>query len=381
MQSVFLDHNSTTALQPKVLEAMLPWLTQPIGNASSRHLFGRQAREAIEAARGQIAQTVGVQASQVIFTSGGTEANNWAIKGLTAPLSPSQLLISGLEHPCVMRPAMALAWQDWQVNSIATSPEGLLDIAHAKQLLAAPTGLVSAMLANNETGAIQPIAELALLARQHRALMHTDAVQALGKINLDMQSLGVHAMTLSSHKIGGPMGVGALVIDKRVDITPLLAGGGQERGLRSGSENVAAIVGFGVACALAVAALDNFQSQTFALRERFEQGLISLGAHIFAQGAARLSNTSFFAFDNLEGETLVNALDKAGYAVASGSACSSDSHAPSHVLISMGVAPDLARGAVRVSLHPSNTPAEIDGLLAALHTQVQRLKNLNAIAA
>lgn len=381
MQPVFFDHNSTTALRPSVLEAMLPWLTQAHGNATSRHIFGRKAREAIEAARQQIASLVGVQATQVVFTSGGTEANNWAIKGITAQLPPSQLLISAQEHPCVTKPAQALAWHDWQVNQIASSETGVIDLDQATDLLAKPTALISVMLANNETGVLQPIAALAQLARKQKALIHTDAVQALGKVPLNMSALGVHAMTLSSHKIGGPIGIGALVLDKRLDIAPLLDGGGQERGLRSGTENIAGIVGFAHACQLAIEQMDAYTLHTQALRSHLETGLIALGATIFGQQATRLPNTSFFAIENIEGETLVNALDKVGFAVASGSACSSDSSAPSHVLLSMGIAPDLAKGAIRVSLGLNNTLTEVDGFLSALQQQVHRLKNLNAIAA
>ena len=380
-KTVFLDHNSTTALKPQVLEAMLPWLTQATGNPTSRHVYGRNAREAMELARKQIAECVGVQASQVVFTSGGTEANNFAIKGITANQSPSQLLISAIEHPCVTRPAQSLAWHDWKVSQLGVNNQGVIDLTQAEQALSTRTGLVSAMLANNETGAIQPIAELAQLAKAHGALLHTDAVQAFGKIAVDMHALGAHAMTISSHKVGGPIGVGALILDKRVDIAPLFHGGGQERGLRSGTENVAGIVGFARACQLAMETLDARHTVVQALRDQLETGLNKLGATIFASQTERLPNTSFFAITNIEGETLVTALDKAGFAVASGSACSSDSTEPSHVLLAMGITPDLARGAVRVSLSDSNTSEEITQFLAALQQQVQRLKGLNAVAA
>lgn len=379
--SVFFDHNSTTALKPQVLEAMLPWLTAPTGNPTSRHVFGRNAREALELARKQIAECVGVQASQVIFTAGGTEANNFAIKGIASNLSPGQLLVSAIEHPCVARPAQSLAWQGWQVNQMKVNSDGVIDVAQAEQAFQTRPGLASVMLANNETGAIQPVSTLAALARAHGTLLHSDAVQAFGKIEVDMQALGVHAMTLSSHKIGGPIGVGALIIDKRVDIAPLLHGGGQERGLRSGTENVAGIVGFARAAQLAMQSLNSRGALVQGLRQQLDAGLHKLGATIFAAKAVRLSNTSFFAIPNIEGETLVTALDKAGFAVASGSACASDSTEPSQVLLAMGVAPDLARGAVRVSLSDSNTSDEITQFVAALQQQVQRLKGLSAVAA
>ncbi|WP_229007094.1 cysteine desulfurase family protein [Methylophilus sp. Leaf408] len=381
MNTVYFDHNSTTALKPEVLQAMLPWLSQTAGNATSRHIYGRNVRDAVEAARKEIAECVGVQASQVVFTSGGTEANNFAVKGITTNLTPTQILVSAIEHPCVSRPAQSLAWHEWKVQTLKVNTQGVIDLADAEQKLNTHTGLVSAMLANNETGAIQPIAELAALTKAKGALLHTDAVQAFGKLEVDFGALGVNAMTISSHKIGGPVGVGALILDKRVDIAPLLHGGGQERGLRSGTENVAGIVGFAKACKLAVATLKMRSMAQTKCRDQLETGLQNLNAVIFGQQAERLPNTSFFAIPNIEGETLVTALDKAGYAVASGSACSSDSTEPSHVLLAMGIEPDLARSAVRVSLGESNSEAEVQGFLKALQQEVKRLKGLNAVAA
>jgi cysteine desulfurase len=242
------------------------------------------------------------------------------------------------------------------------------------------TALVSVMAANNETGVLQDIPAIAELCRRHGALLHTDAVQALGKISLDFNALGVNAMSLSAHKIHGPQGAGALVLDKRVDIKPLLYGGGQEKGLRSGTENIAAIVGFGMACELAQRELNDRIATTENLRNRLETGLHRLGATIFGAGSARLPNTSFFAFPNIEGETLVVAMDKKGYAIASGSACSSDSTEPSHVLLAMGVDPEFARGAVRVSLGADNTAEQIDGFLLTLENELLRLKRMAALA-
>jgi cysteine desulfurase len=254
-------------------------------------------------------------------------------------------------------------------------------MAHLQKLLKAPTNLVSVMLANNETGAIQDVAKVAEIAREQKAYVHTDAVQALSKMPVDFFALNVHAMTVSSHKIGGPLGAGALVLDKRIDIQPLLYGGGQEKGLRSGTENVAAIVGFGAACELAIKNLTAFDMHTENLRKRLEIGLNNMHAVIFGQYGLRIPNTSFFAFPNIDGETLVTALDKAGFAVASGSACSSDSGEPSHVLLAMGVDEDLARGAVRVSFSASNTLEQVKQFLGALESELARLKNLTAIAA
>jgi cysteine desulfurase len=237
------------------------------------------------------------------------------------------------------------------------------------------------MLANNETGAIQDIAAISALARGYKAFVHTDAVQALGKIPVDFDELGVNAMTISSHKIGGPLGAGALVLDKRLDIQPLLYGGGQERGLRSGTENLPAIIGFGAACDIAIEHLTAFAKHTQMLRDYLEQGLAKLHAFMFGVAAKRIPNTSFFAFADIEGETLVTALDRQGFAVASGSACSSDSTEPSHVLLAMGIENDLARGAIRVSFGMTNTLDQVKQFLHVLENELARLRNLTAVAA
>lgn len=381
MSSIYLDHNATTALDSRVLDVMLPWMRTQSGNPTSRHVFGRSARAAIEHARAQVAEACGAYASQVIFTATGTEANNFALKGIAAGKPGTQILYSAIEHPCVSRPAIAMQQMGWTSLQIAVDNNGIVDIKQLKALLSTPTSLVSVMLANNEAGAIQDIATMAETSRQAGAFMHTDAVQGLGKLPLSFTDLNVNAMTVSSHKIYGPQGAAALILDKRVDIQPLLHGGGQEKGLRSGTENVAAIAGFGAACELAVANLANFSSHTRALRDQLEHGLTSLNVTIFSKQVARLPNTSFFAIDGIEGETLVMALDRKGFAVASGSACSSDSTEPSRVLLAMGVAPDLARGAVRVSFGTHNTPQQVADLLATLKHEILRLKQLTSIAA
>ena len=381
MHSIYFDHNATTQLDSRVLDAMLPWLQQQTGNPTSRHGFGRSARDAIEYARTQVAQACGAYANQVIFTGSGTEANNFAIKGMAASQPASQILTSAIEHPCVSRPALAMQTLGYTSQTIAVDSQGKVDLAQFKNQLKTPTGLVSVMLANNETGVVQHVAEIAQLARASGALVHTDAVQALGKIELNFTDLNVHAMTVSSHKIHGPQGAAALILDKRVDIQPLLEGGGQERGLRSGTENVAAIVGFGLACELAANNVVTYQAHTQALRDQFEQGLAALKVSIFGNQVARLSNTSFFAVNDIEGETLVMALDRQGYAVASGSACSSDSTEPSHVLLAMGIHADVARGAVRVSFSEKNTAQQVADFLAILNNEINKLKQMTAIAA
>lgn len=381
MASIYLDHNATTALDHRVLEAMLPWMSQQSGNPTSRHVYGRSSRDAVEHSRAQVAEACGAYSSQVIFTGNGTEANNFAVKGMAWHLEKAQILTSAIEHPCVTRPALAMQQFGFTSKQIAVDADGKVNIEKLKSQLALPTSLVSVMLANNETGVIQDVAQIAEMARAAGAYMHSDAVQGLGKIKVDFSDLNIHAMTVSSHKIHGPQGAAALVLDKRVDIQALLHGGGQEKGLRSGTENVAAIVGFGVACELAMSNLQNFAAHTQALRDQFEQGLKGLDVTIFGNSATRLPNTSFFAVAGIEGETLVMALDRKGYAVASGSACSSDSTEPSHVLLAMAVHPDVARGAVRVSFGANNTPEQVSNFLGTLKNEITRLKQLTAVAA
>lgn len=379
----YLDHNATTPLQPAVLEAMLPYFSRHHGNASSRHEYGRAARRAIDEARQRVACAVGAHPTEVIFTSGGSEANNLFIKGAAANLKPGTIAISAIEHPCVREPAKALRRQGWRLRELAVDPDCRLASADFSAAMAESPALIALMLANNETGAIQDVARFAAMAQPTHAWFHTDAVQALGKIPLDFRSLnvaGVHAMTLSAHKLGGPKGAGALVVDKRVDLAPLIHGGGHERGLRSGTENVPAIVGFGVACAAAVAALAETAPRLRALRDELERGLVAQGARIFAQGADRLPNTTYFSVPGLDGETLVGKLDRAGYAVASGAACSSANPAPSPVLLAMGIEPELARGAVRISLGPDTTSVEIAGFLLALAATVNNLQSLTAMS-
>ncbi len=379
----YLDHNATTPLDPAVLAAMLPWLESQHGNASSRHEYGRRARQAIDEARQQVAAAINAHATEIVFTSGGSEANNLFLKGAAACYKPGVLAVSAIEHPCILKPAAQLARQGWDCREIAVDTAGQVDFTRFTALLADQPKLLSVMLANNETGVIQDIPALAAAARQAGACFHTDAVQAFGKLPVDFRALngaGVQAMTLSAHKACGPKGAAALVVDKRVELQPLIAGGGHERGLRSGTENVPAIVGFGVAAELVAQRLAELPLRLRALQQRLESGLAALGARIFAVDAVRLPNTSYFAFADIDGETLVGKLDREGFAVASGAACSSANPEPSHVLRAMGVAPEIARGAVRVSLGAGNTEHEIDQFINALRVTVGRLQGLTALA-
>ena len=379
----YLDHNATTPLDPAVLTAMLPWLESQFGNASSRHEFGRAARRAVDEARQQIAAAVNAHPTEIVFTSGGSETNNLFLKGAAASLKPGLIAVGATEHPCVLKPAVQLAGQGWQVRHLAVDGAGRLDLADYTEALLAKPKLISVMTANNETGVVQDVAALASAAKAAGGWFHTDAVQALGKLPIDFRVLnasGVHAMTLSAHKAGGPKGAAALVLDKRVELQPLIAGGGHERGLRSGTENVPAIVGFGIAAELAAQRVAELLGRLRVMQVQLESGLVALGARVFATEANRLPNTSYFAFPDIDGETLVGKLDREGFAVASGAACSSANPEPSHVLRAMGVAPEIARGAIRVSLGAGNTETEIDQFINALQLTVGRLQGLTAVA-
>ena len=331
-----------------------------------------------------MADAVGVQPVQVIFTSGGSEANNLFIRGAADSLKPGNLFISAIEHPCVLKPAQALARRScdqWTIHQLTINPSGQVDLdAGNAAMRTNKPGLVSVMLANNETGVIQDVAGIAEMARSHGAYVHTDAIQGLGKIPVDFSALKVHAMTLSAHKIYGPKGAAALIVDKRLLLKPLIYGGGHENGLRSGTENVPAIVGFGVACELAKIRMTETAQQVSQLRDHLEKGLIAMGVVIFGADAARIPNTCYFALPDIEGDTLVVKLDKAGFAVAAGAACSSVNPGQSHVLAAMQVDPMLARCAVRVSLGGSNTMAQVEDFLQAIKNITEELRGISSLS-
>jgi cysteine desulfurase len=354
---IYLDHNASTPLDERVLATMLPFLTHYYGNPSSLYRHGRLARSAIDTAREQVAALVGVSATQVIFTSGGTEANNLAL----ANLKPNDsLAISAIEHPSVREPALQLQWQGHNLIMLAVDSNGVITPDAINQLIEQPPQFVSTMLANNETGVIQPITQYAEQLHAKQILVHTDAVQALGKIPVQFDALNVDLMSLSSHKIYGAKGCGALVVGKNITINPLIHGGGQEHNLRSGTENVAAIVAFGKAAELAKHELTERSTQLLTLRTLLEQQLATISRlTIFAQHAPRLPNTVMFGIEGIDGEMLVMQLDSKGIAIASGSACASGGSQPSHVLLAMGIAPEPAKTAVRISLGIANTASEV----------------------
>lgn len=344
---------------------MLPFLD--CANPSSVHRPGRHARGAMEQAREQVAALVGAQPGQVIFTSGGTEANNLALAGFAAAHTPGGILVSAVEHPSVLEPAEALAADGWSVSRLPVDADGRVDPDVYREKLDGSVRLVSVMGANNETGVLQPVPELSAMARERGVRFHCDAVQVAGKHPLSLADWGVDALTLSAHKINGPKGVGALIIDKRLDLNPLIRGGGQERGLRSGTENVAGIVGFGRAAELAALEWSERATVTRDLRDYLIGRLGEIpGTRVFGLGADRLPNTVMFALPGVDGETTLLQLDRLGYAISSGSACHSGSADPSHVLKAMGVERESAFGAVRVSFGRDNNREQVDGLIAAL---------------
>ena len=364
----YLDHNATTPVDPRVVEAMLPYLAGPYGNPSSLHRYGRLARDAVERARGQVAALVGAQPGEILWTSGGTEANNLALKGLCQGAPQGRVLYGATEHPAVMEAAESLRAQGWMVEPVMVDGRGLIEAsAFQAQLRAGPLRVVSLMRANNETGVVQDLAPWVGPVHAAGGWLHVDATQAAGKLPLDFAALGADLMTVSSHKLYGPKGVGALVLRAEVDLQAQLHGGAQEKGLRGGTENLPAIVGFGAAAELAAAELAQRAAHCLALRERLDAGLRALpGLRLFADGVERLPNTSQFGLEGWEGEALLMHLDRLGYAVSSGSACASGSGEPSHVLLAMGIDPLTAKGAVRVSLGKDSREAEVDGFLAAL---------------
>ncbi len=354
---VYFDYNATTPLDDRVLEAMLPFLKTFYGNPSSLYRHGRVASSAIATAREQLAALVGVQSGQIIFTSGGTEANNLAL----ATLAPKTgLAVSAIEHPSIIEPALYLKSLGHDLSLLNVDANGLITQEAIDDVIALKPDLVSMMLANNETGVLQNIVGYAGQLRAHGIRVHTDAVQALGKIPVDFNRLGAHLMSLSSHKIYGPKGCGALVFDKSVEIKPILRGGGQEQGLRAGTENVAAIVGFGKAAELAKNELAERHAQLLKLRVLLEQGLNTIsGLTIFSGQVERLPNTVQMGIDGIDGEMLLMQLDQKSIAVSSGSACASGIREPSPVLVAMGVGPVQAKTAIRISLGVANTEAEI----------------------
>jgi cysteine desulfurase len=381
---IYLDHNATTPLDPEVADRMAQAMREVWGNASSVHHFGQQAKAALDQARGAVGALLGAEASEIVFTAGGTESDNLAIRGAADALEPSgrkHLVTSAIEHEAVLNTMKALTRRGWRVTTVPVDSSGIVAIDRLRDAVTDDTALVSVMHANNEIGTIQPIAELAAIAHERGALFHTDAVQSAGKIRIDVKALGVDLLTVAGHKFYGPKGTGALWIKRGVRLISPITGGKQERSRRAGTENVPALVGLGVAAEIAARKFAHEGPRLAALRDRLEAGILSSIAGTERNGAAspRVPNTANISIDRVEAESLLIGLDLAGIAVSSGSACSSGTLEPSHVLKAMGLPHARTLGSIRFSLGAANTDADIDRVLEALPPIVEKLRSLTTV--
>ncbi|MGB9071846.1 MAG: cysteine desulfurase family protein [Terriglobales bacterium] len=377
MRRVYLDNNATTPVLPEVLEAMRPYFGEQFGNASSIHHHGQETRAAVERARETVAELLGCRPSEVVWTSGGTESDNFAIFGLVKP--GDHVVTSTIEHHAVLNSCKRLAEKGCEVTSVPVDGRGLVDPDDVKRALRPSTKLISIMTANNETGALQPVEAIGKLAAEADVYFHTDAVQAAGKVPLDVNRIGCDLLSLSGHKLHAPQGVGALYIRKGTLLEPMLYGGSHERSRRAGTENVPGIVGLGKAAELALAAFERGDDKKMAaLRDRLERELLGIDATgLNGGGAPRVPNTTNIYFDCIEGEALVIALDLKGLAVSTGAACSSGAIEPSHVLTAMGLRPDRARASIRFSLGKQSTAEEVEFASLLVPETVARLRELS----
>jgi len=378
MHRIYLDNNATTPVLPEVFEAMRPYFGEQFGNASSIHHHGQQTRAAVEDARESVAALLGCHASEIVFTSGGTEADNLAIAGLVG--AGDHVITSSIEHHAVLLACKHLEDIGVEVTVLPVDGRSLVDPADVRRALRPNTKLISVMMANNETGVLQPVAEIGTIAAEAGVYFHTDAVQAAGKVEIDVTRIGCHALSISGHKIHAPQGVGALYVRKGTRLQPLFYGGRHERSRRAGTENVPGIVGLGRAAKIAKEALDRGDDQKMAdMRDRLQQGILAQveEAGVNGDGAARVPNTTNIHFDHIDGEAMVIALDLKGVAVSTGAACSSGAIEPSHVLVAMGLRNDQARASIRFSLGKQTVPEDIDIALALVPETVARLRELS----
>jgi cysteine desulfurase len=378
---VYFDYNATTPLAPEVADAVVRATQDLFGNASSVHYYGQQAKSAIDDARASVAALLNGEPSEVVFTSGGTESDNFAIRGAADALEVTgrrHLIASAIEHEAVLNTLKALSRRGWRTTLVRSDQTGIVSPDRLREVMTADTALVSVMHANNEIGTIQPIAELAAIAHEHGALMHTDAVQSAGKIPVDVRALGVDLVSISAHKFNGPKGAGALWMKRGTRMQPILTGGKHERNRRAGTENVPAIVGLGVAARLATKKLASDASRVAALRDRLEAGILNGVPATAVNGTPgqRVPNTTNISFDRVEAESLLIALDLEGIAVSTGSACSSGTLEPSHVLRAMGLPPHRTQNSLRFSLGMFSTEEEVDRVVAVLPGLVEKLRGL-----
>jgi cysteine desulfurase len=379
---VYFDYNATTPLAPEVVDAVVRATRELFGNASSVHHFGQQAKAALDEARSAVAALLRGDPSEIVFTSGGTEADNMAIRGAAEALESTgrrHLIASTVEHEAVLNTVKALARRGWRTTLVPVEPSGIVSPAKVREAMAADTALVSVMHANNEIGTIQPIGEISAVAHAGGALMHTDAVQSAGKIEVDARAMGVDLLSVSAHKFNGPKGAGALWVKRGTRMQPILTGGKHERSRRAGTENVAAIAGMGVAARLAQAKLPAEAARVGALRDRLERGIVEQVPGTAVNGArdSRVPNTTNISFDRVEAESLLIALDLEGVAVSTGSACSSGTLEPSHVLRAMGFPAHRTQNSLRFSLGLFSTDEEVDRVIALLPPIVAKLRGLN----
>ena len=384
MGRVYFDHNATTPVAPLVADRLDRAVREVWGNASSVHHFGQQAKAAVDEARGQVAALLGADASEIVFTAGGTESDNFAIRGAAEALEASgrkHLIATAIEHEAVLKTVSALARRGWRVTLLPVDASGIVSPAALQEAISDDTAVVSVMHANNEIGTIQPIAELAQIAKAHGALVHTDAVQSAGKIAIDVKRLGVDMLSISAHKLYGPKGVGALWLRRGVRLLPFITGGRQERNRRAGTENVPGIVGLGAAAELALAKMPDESARVRRLRDRLESSVVARVPGAERNGAAepRVPNTTNISFDRVESESLLIGLDLAGIAVSSGSACSSGTLEPSHVLKAMGLPHARTLSSIRFSLGTDNTDDDVDRVLDALPPLVDKLRSLTTV--
>jgi cysteine desulfurase len=371
----YFDHNATTPVAPEVLEDLAATLAEVCGNASSIHHFGQAAKQRLENARRQVASRIGCDAREMVFTSGGTESDNLAIFGVVRHArGPKHVITSAIEHPAVLNACAHLEQENVEVTWLPVGADGLVRVDDVRRALRPATTLVTIMHANNETGVLQPVREIAALAHSAGAIFHSDGVQTAGRIPVNVRELGVDLYSVSGHKFGAPKGIGALYVRKGVTLAPILYGGHHERDRRAGTENVPGASAMGAAAALAFD-----WSGIAALRDRLEQGILRRvpDARVNGSREGRLPNTTNIRFDGIEGEAVAIALDLRGYAVSSGSACSSGAVEPSHVLLAMGLRPEDARSSVRFSLGPGNTEEEVDGLIDAVQASVAHLRRIS----
>ena len=380
MQRFYFDHNATTPVAPEVLETLASCLGQVYGNASSIHHFGQGAKQRMEAARRQLASLIGCQPSSLVFTSGGTEADNMAVLGVVraAPGAARHAIVSAVEHPAVLGPCEQLEREGVEITRLRVSPDCLVDPEDVRRALRPETVLVSVMHANNELGTIQPIAEIARITCAAGVTLHVDGVQALGKIPVDVEALGVDLYSMSAHKLYAPKGVGALYVRKGTAMSPIAYGGHHERDRRPGTENVPGIAAFGAAAELAARTLAAESERLAALRDRLENAILERipRAGVNGSRSRRTPNTANMHFDGIDGEALVIALDLRDFAVSTGAACSSGAIAPSHVLVNMGLSAERARASMRFSLGRSNTAGQVDALVDALAGAVEHLRRI-----